>query len=551
MLFGQWGESSAQADPRLAPCWAKSQFESMPISGDTPIALVAGHTFRKKDTCLPITVRARWKNEKTQNALNWWKSEYIHIFSGEIWLREDTREIVVSASALTYKGTDQVISPSGSGSRCVDAHCRTVYHYNAAYSKPIELMGPSAHGTSVLWSAPTVINEGEEVPEMIDLGMTDLHLTGSEDVSAPAPRLNNLALSPFKYEKFLEAIQKKQSLYQVIDYNGNADTEDLSDKNRGKVELVFYFGCPTGLKITPPENAERMIFDSGRHLTIDAIASLQNFPDEELVHGSAVQIKWHAPEKEGSFQHIELSPGGVSATIDYFGLPKSNLSFGPTVITARAEVPGCGTYEDQMTIKAFYPRDEKSNPSGTVPNWYYYWSQTSANKNAVHEYIEVCEVPVVGKVYHRSEKKEVQGKWYRRMLPKSFVCDFNSGPLPHQYPRMKSGSPYLNIDVFAVRLLASQFTWEFWETHWNRHFGWPHDITLDPPNLKDSDIDYIPDYLEASLGFDPGFSNTFNIVVGGDPLRDSTVHHNLKAEQGWTEGAANHEDWACPGNQCF
>lgn len=41
------------------------------------------------------------------------------------------------------------------------------------------------------------------------------------------------------------------------------------------------------------------------------------------------------------------------------------------------KVDGC-TVEETKKVLIFYLRDEKNNPQGKYPNWYYYWRQTPA-----------------------------------------------------------------------------------------------------------------------------------------------------------------------------
>jgi hypothetical protein len=73
----------------------------------------------------------------------------------------------------------------------------------------------------------------------------------------------------------------------------------------------------------------------------------------------------------------------LSATVTFSGLPEHNWHFG----TKFAAVYLDGERQDTERYEVFFPRDKNNHPgnddkpeSEKTPNWYYYWSQTSANE---------------------------------------------------------------------------------------------------------------------------------------------------------------------------
>ncbi|MEW6104182.1 MAG: hypothetical protein AB1630_10315, partial [bacterium] len=165
-----------------------------------------------------------------------------------------------------------------------------------------------------------------------------------------------------------------------------------------------------------------------------------------------------------------------------------------------------------VQVRYFFNKDGNENPSSD-PNWYYYWSQTKANRGA-HRY---------------SNRNDVYG-YYERTKNYFYVCNLASG-----YNNETGNN---GIDCFAETCIHEN-------THLTDWWGfWPNGY--DPS--QDGDGDDIPDSLEPSLGFDPTKIDTnpfdqwdFDFAAYSEPRA-------YAAEHTWTKGSADSEDWSAPGH---
>src|SRR3990170_692781 len=78
---------------KLAPCGAKKMFDAMPIPPATPVAMVAGHEFRKADVCVPVEIGVEWKNRWDSFDHEWYEMTARETYPGELWYR--TEEFVI------------------------------------------------------------------------------------------------------------------------------------------------------------------------------------------------------------------------------------------------------------------------------------------------------------------------------------------------------------------------------------------------------------------------------------------------------------------------
>src|SRR6266851_1760963 len=78
------------------------------------------------------------------------------------------------------------------------------------------------------------------------------------------------------------------------------------------------------------------------------------------------------------------NPGGqpmangdyLEADVTFTGLPTANSAMGRKNVMITVD----GAVKDQKAMEVFFPKVAANHPGGQVgsPNWFYYWSQTSA-----------------------------------------------------------------------------------------------------------------------------------------------------------------------------
>lgn len=93
-----------------------------------------------------------------------------------------------------------------------------------------------------------------------------------------------------------------------------------------------------------------------------------------------VNLEWQLTYVPGSTRSTTPDPPkGATPTFTYTGLPANNSSFNVAKILS-LDYPGSGCTPLNTVIWMFFPRDEMNHPgtgSGTIPNWYYYWTDGS------------------------------------------------------------------------------------------------------------------------------------------------------------------------------
>ncbi|MGC8926553.1 MAG: hypothetical protein ACP5QK_01375, partial [Myxococcota bacterium] len=157
-------------------------------------------------------------------------------------------------------------------------------------------------------------------------------------------------------------------------------------------------------------------------------------------------------------------------------------------------------------------------PSGSqpnTPNWYYYWTQTSANVYNPHLYSTTVGC---NNICGQSEPGVITYGCFRRSEPNQFyICD-------------PAGE---DIDTFATTNIHEGTHMINWQTWWPNGYD----------SSNDNDGDMIPNDIEPSYGLNPNSPNTIS-----DDFDDFDYLSYL-AEEEWISGSANKEDWAYPGNQ--
>ena len=309
------------------------------------------------------------------------------------------------------------------------------------------------------------------------------------------------------------------------------------------------------LIIVSPEDKGKYVFSNESPLPGYSNRLVLELEARTVPESYADSVEWTVPEVEGSKRTIvpasaSSTPKGRKLTIVYKGLPEDNNEFGRKTVRAVLKVGSC-TLEKKREVQFFYPRDEKNNPEGKYPNWYYYWKQTPAarpfGQNVRIAYH--CEGIPIDKC--TCLQKGVIGQYnpYYSDYKTINVCNLKTNTWDAdtfwvQLPAVKRSKPstlsekkffpYTYIDTFAVAVMH-----EF--THFNNfHTFWPDGWK----ESEDIDKDDIPDRLEPAMGFNPAIKQTYwqGTDLGGDE-----EFLTLEATYDYQAGTFDRYDWAKPG----
>lgn len=193
-------------------------------------------------------------------------------------------------------------------------------------------------------------------------------------------------------------------------------------------------------------------------------------------------------------------------------LPDSNGSFGNYFVQAWEEH---GESNMGRGIRLFFGKDGTNNPTTqgiAVPNWYYYWKQTSANYET-HTYDPNCPAPGYGYC-----------TWAGVI-----TIGPNAGGTHAWYPN------HSGIDLYALVCRHEG-------KHKSDYAQWWPGGAYNP--LLDTDQDGVNDNFEAGLGYMVGDSDTDD--DGHIDMEDSAEDWSLA---NWNVGDSDAEDWAHPGKQ--
>jgi len=313
------------------------------------------------------------------------------------------------------------------------------------------------------------------------------------------------------------------------------------------------------LTIVSPQDKSRHVFSDEYLFSEYSNQLILELEAETVPEHYADSVEWTIPEVEGSNRTIipssaSSTPKGRKLTVVYKGLPEDNNEFGRKTVGATLKVGSC-ILEETREVRFFYPRDEKNNPEGKYPNWYYYWKQTPAarpfGQNVRIEY--QCEGIPIDKCACFQQGVIGQYNPYYSGYKTINICDLKATTWDPdtfwvQLPAVKRSKPstlsernffsYTYIDTFAVAVMH-----EF--THFNNfHTFWPEGWK----ESEDKDEDFIPDRLESDLGFHPGKKQTYwqEIDLGGDE-----EFLTLESTYDYQTGTYDEYDWANPGKNWF
>lgn len=567
---------------KLAPCESKKRFDAMPIPASTTIGVIVGHEFRKGDVCIPIELRTRWQVRYESFAHNFYDMTGQEVYPGEFWYRADREEFVIVANGKSYSGNDALVALSASGEACNHSYNTTCDKWTP-FGRDDAVVVPllDSKTGSFVYGHPTVITTDQEIAAAVNIMPPPFEFRRSADVyfRPPMVTIDNLALfdaEPLTYAELVRAAGRRQPVSRTVSWNRNENTEENPSKYRGALsfQIVFSPVCPSQFRMVTPEVNQKLLFSNGTpgRLTIEAEVAVANLPPDLVEH-----IRWDAPAKAGS--ELSYTQAGTRVTIMYTGLPTNNSDFGLTRITATVDAGGsCGTLSASRDVLLFFPRDEKNNPGGDAPNYYYYWLQTPAGQGAangqdvryVNRQFECGENPRWLGYHPRDTKLSVPADELSqpRLVGRDYIyiCDFHK--YDNVYPAHPSTNFYMEgilttgvswegIDTFAVIMRHELTHRNHWRDWWNPTGGSPKGGFYDTNNNKqkdptepwvDRDEDFIPDEKEPSLTYDKEEKNTFGVQAAGEDMYDE--HHlTYTVGDSWPRGSADRQDWAKPGKQ--
>jgi len=250
----------------------------------------------------------------------------------------------------------------------------------------------------------------------------------------------------------------------------------------------------------------------------------------DVTVAASTSVTWGITGITGSTVTYRNANPMQSGSIRYTNLPTSNGEFGAKTVTATK-----GARSRQRGVKIFFDKDAHNHGDAATdpaaaanwPNWYYYWSQTSASSGS-HSYDAGLGAGATGQARFEN------GAW------RAFVGPFaGTGPA--------GDSPFIwnaaeGIDLFAHIC-----------RHENQHVA---DLTADWGNANrvaadDADGDWLKDTLERgktaghAAGYDPAqrrtYADHFNYGAAAfTDVEDWALHR----QPGWTNGDADDEDWS-------
>ncbi len=566
---------------KLAPCEAKKKFDAMPVPATQGVAMVVGHEFRKADVCVPVELRMTWKDSHTPFDHNWYEMSGREAYPGEAWYRTDRDEFVIVATGLGYSGNDRLLSFSAKGEACNHSYDQTCDMWTPFGPNDVRpsLEGASKTGAFTYGFPPVVSADDDGPPHEVEIlpPHFEFRRNPREYSRPPMIEINNPALfgdHPITTQEVRRAVTSKGTIRREIRWEGNEKLGEGATRHKGSldIEIAFAPTCPQGLAIVAPEPGARILFSEATPGVAKIELEAGGLPPE-----LAERIVWSAPEKAGS--ELTFDPPtrmGKRMRVTYTRLPQSNGSFGATAITATLETDTCGTLTATREVRLYFPRDARNNPTGNVPNYYYYWLQTPAGQGLIdgqtvrymHRQLECGENPKWLGYHPRDTRLSVPTDPMSQPLLVGrdliFACDFHKyddiypgHPSKNFYmePKLATGITWEGIDTFAVILRHEKAHMEHWRDWWNPTGGYPKGGYYDANNnkhrdpnepVRDGDEDFIPDAREAALGYDPQEKNT--MAIPGDDMFDE---HHLTYDIGekWPRGSANAQDWAKPGMQ--
>lgn len=303
------------------------------------------------------------------------------------------------------------------------------------------------------------------------------------------------------------------------------------------------------LSITAPTQKKFVFSDANPgilEIELKAKATPQEYEED---------IVWDIPDIGESEKIIDPpSAKGSHVTVRYKGLPKLNMDFGEKEITAKLDIGLCQA-SDTTKVSIFFPRDAKNNPTSNTPNWFYYWSQTSAKKGPAKYGDPANQCQSSG-----SRADNSLGYYRNKYLDSVYyICNLEN--LGEDFPfktaqwqnNQLGNVPVTGIDTFAAACWHENGHYQHFKEWWFPHKAvHPFDPNEDfnknsikdaQESLLDKDKDLVLDSKEPAMGLNPQEKYTYP-----GPFDDEEIAAWFE-EAKWSIGSANSEDWAKPGKQ--
>lgn len=331
--------------------------------------------------------------------------------------------------------------------------------------------------------------------------------------------------------------------------SGNQATFKWHEENPNEPTLtgpVSLQGERISVNITSPSNDKRYVFSKSVPGQITFTATAKASPSK---YNS--QLVWAVEVIPGS--QIQVEPAnytGPTIKVTYTNLPPANISFGRKKISVQLKVDNCQV-ETTSNVRLFFPAFATNNPSGSEPNWFYYWKQTSAAIGPVRY--------IVSSSNCTSEGNRTLGFYNSTFFDSVFyICNLRNlgDDFPYKAKTYKnnimSNVKVYGIDTFAITCTHENAHYQHYQNWWkqfrttNKFQDTNRNGILDIKEQDlDKDGDLVPDAIEPKNGLNPNNKNTYGIGPDGNDEEFLC----WEAETKWSIGSANKEDWAKPGKQ--
>ena len=248
----------------------------------------------------------------------------------------------------------------------------------------------------------------------------------------------------------------------------------------------------------------------------------------------------------------------ITQQVTYTGLPQNNSDFGTKQVTLTV---GADLNTTQTaTVQVFFTKGYHDHPDPDLPttldamdrtpNWYFYWSQTSATMG-VHTYAGGGITALHAGLTYFSTTGDTHfnpplNKWVA-------LIGGTAGGGPSQIDGWNNAE---GIDFFAWICRHEDRHLQDSIIFWGQHNHGYNPVTGNYDN--DGDGDYLPDDKEQQLGM-PNHpeTNGYNKKMYATPMDhfhygpgwSDTEDYCLHYQSSWTNGNADSQDWSNPGHQ--
>ena len=241
------------------------------------------------------------------------------------------------------------------------------------------------------------------------------------------------------------------------------------------------------------------------------------------------------------------------------GIATAIRDFGRRKIRARYEHKGCQCKSEPEEVQLYFPERPKNNPDGKIPNWVYYWRQTSGARGIVFQHKKTVPPRVncapgswLDKlVYPMKKGPDGAAAAYDFCTDTLYITDqvlYTPGVQYSGCLSREDGADTVDygIDCMVVTLL-----------HENQHrlnfIQWWGPAMQRYRNDLDWDADHVPNSVEQQLpGCDP-HNNSSPCASIPEFLRGRVPDNDYNTYSGswgaWQPHKTEKEDWACPGQQ--